>query len=184
MNTGKLVLFDASAVSARDLWAAAAVGLASAPALARWNGTAWSQDRSILGVLPKTTQQGRTVIEAVNAVSDHDVWVAASTSSHGRTTGIVVVHWNGVRWSRVKPKSAGYYLPSAVYDGNGGWWSAPYYATTAFTRYLLHEARGHWSKASLPGSEYTCTVKLARVPRSDVMLATGSNALATGTVLA
>ncbi len=176
LDTGNLVLFSASAVSARDLWAAGAdvSPEVDQPVLGRWTGTKWTENRSISGVLP-TSASALTVISAVNARSDRDVWVEATMiSNRGRTTGVVVAHWNGTKWSRVKRGSKGYYLPAAVPDGHGGWWSAPYQtAFRAVTRYLLHEARGRWTRYPLPGPVLASSLHLVHVPQSQAMLATG-----------
>lgn len=183
VNTGSLVLFSASAISARDLWAAGADVSNSLPALGRWTGTKWTESRSISAVLPNTASSF-TVISAVNALSDRDVWVEAVTTSRGGTTSVEVVHWNGTKWSRVKRGSKGYHLPVAVSDGHGGWWSAPYQtAIGAVTRYLLHEARGHWTRFPLPGPSYASSLDVVHVPHSQAMLATESYR-GTGTVLA
>src|SRR5262249_9555851 len=57
MDTGNLVLFRASVVSATDIWAAGAVvgGAPPMPMVATWNGSTWVEDRSVGAVLPKPT---------------------------------------------------------------------------------------------------------------------------------
>jgi hypothetical protein len=35
-------------------------------------------------------------------------------------------HWNGASWSQVATTGFGYYLPVAVPDTHGGWWSTGY----------------------------------------------------------
>ena len=188
LNTGHLVLFDASVVSPRDLWAAGvefSAGGAFQPALGRWNGTRWTQDRSILTALPKNTRHSEVVTNAVNAISDRDVWVQAFIIGEAGVTGVAVVHWDGTRWSRVKPGSMGYYLPTAVPDGHGGWWSAPYNTRNSpVTRYLLHEQGARWTRSPLPGPLYTYPLSLAHVPHSQAALAAGSYQQTPGTVLA
>ena len=175
-NTRRLVIFNASVVSATDIWGAAATykGAQALPALARWNGKNWTPDRSIDAVLPKPTSRMQVVIGAVNALSDRDVWVEATTTNfqHG-TQSTVVVHWDGRAWHRVRRSFFGYYLPTAVPDGHGGWWAVPYLSRSF--RYLLHGTRGHWTKIPMPRNVLVdaYNVNLSHVPHSVVTVADG-----------
>jgi hypothetical protein len=175
LNTGKLVIFNASVVSPDDIWATAAdtTTIQPKPVLARWNGTTWTEDSSIDAVLPSPSNTRSVGLAAIKALSDHDVWVQAWVSSSGHVVSVVVVHWNGTKWSRVKPGSRGYYLPAAVPDGHGGWWSVPYPGATGLISYLLHQANGHWTRFPLPTPLYAFNVHIAHVPHSRAMLATG-----------
>jgi hypothetical protein len=102
-----------------------------------------------------------TFVTGCNVVGSGNVWV-----------------FGGREWGRVKPGSPGYYLPTAVSDGHGGWWSQPY-ADSALTRYLLHRVGGRWLRSALPialvdpigGLPY---YEIIRVPHSDTMLVAGS----------
>jgi hypothetical protein len=188
LSTGSLVIFRASVISADDIWAAAAdVSTPNPrPVLARWNGTSWTEDSSIGSALPTPTNTIRVSIDAIKALSDRNVWVEAQVSNGFRITGAVIVHWNGSKWSRVKPANPGYYLPNAVSDGHGGWWSVPYPAS-GVTRYLLHEAGGHWTRFPTPVPLDTYGLSLAHVPHSRAMLAASTYSRAgraTGVVLA
>jgi hypothetical protein len=169
------VIIDASVVSAGDLWAAAADAstIRPKPVLARWNGTSWTEDNSIGAVLPTPTRTRGVSIAAIRAFSDRDVWVQAWLST-SQSLSALVVHWNGSRWRRVGPSSPGYYLPTAVPDGHGGWWSAPF-AASRLTSYLLHEVNGRWTRFRLPTPQplLAALVSIAHVPHSRAMLATG-----------
>jgi hypothetical protein len=186
MNTGKLVLFNASAVSAGDIWAVGAdvTHLTPQPVMGRWDGHAWHEVRSIAAALPQQTQSTRVGLEAVNALSRHDVWVLASMARGCCITRFLVVHWNGHKWSRVRPGSPGYYLPTAVSDGHGGWWSTPY-LTSLTVRYLLHRAHGRWSRFALPVPlslfpGISPGGGIVHVPHSSAMLLAGSQIHARG----
>ena len=193
-STGSLVLFNASAASATDIWAAAADISNSShiqPVIARWNGHSWREMRSIGSALPKVTSTTTVGLDNIKAFSASNVWVLATVFRQSRLS-FSVVHWNGHTWSRVRPGSPGYYLPTAVRDGNGGWWSPPYLPSDS-APYLLHRTRGSWTRFSLPvrlavffgiaGSFFGIT----HVPHSHAMLVAGaqqhSNSL-TGVVLA
>lgn len=164
LNTGNLVIFDASEVSATTIWAAGAdvSRLPYRPVLARWNGHTWTEDRSIDSALPKPTAKVSVGIAAIHAVSARDVWVEATTHSQRGASTVIVVHGNGTTWHRVRTGSPGYYLPTAVPDGHGGWWAAPY-AANYETRYLLHEANGRWTKVPMPAGVLLQTYDLSLI---------------------
>ena len=181
LKTGNLVLFNASAVSATDIWAAAADISHSPtiqPVLARWNGRSWREIRSIGTALPRPTSTTMVGLDNINALSGRNVWVLA-TVFRKSAMSFIVVHWNGLAWSRVRPGSPGYYLPTAVRDGHGGWWSVPYLSGQV-VRYLLHRAHGRWTRFSLPvpltvflGAE-TSSFGLTHVPHTNAMLVAGT----------
>jgi len=154
IKTGHLVLFNASAVSATDIWATATDTSNSPPfhaVVARWNGRSWHEMRSIGASLPTLTSTTRVGLDNVNALSARNVWVLA-TVLRKSAESFLVVHWNGQRWSRVAPGRPGYYLPTAVPDGHGSWWSAPYLADGSVP-YLVH--RTHGRLAPIPASGET-----------------------------
>lgn len=180
-NTGSLVIFNASVVSAKDIWAAAAAGDGScpcAPVVARWNGRSWREMKSIGAVLPKPTNTTGVGLDNIRAFSDRDVWVLASVVRNSALS-FVVAHWNGRTWSRVKPGRPGYYLPTAVPDGHGGWWSVPYLPSMSVP-YLLHRAGGRWLRFPIPvrlvfffGAQ-SSFFGMTHVPHSGAMLVAGT----------
>ncbi len=178
MKTANLILFNASVVSAQDIWATGAditnQGRRVTPVVAVWDGRRWVQHRSIDAALPRPTNQLQVGLEAINALSAHDVWVEAIVARNGTALGVVVVHWNGRRWHRVEPTSPGYHLPNAAPDGHGGWW-APAFIQNPSAPYLLHESNGRWTRFALPvrGGNILESFNLAHVPRTGSMLAAG-----------
>ena len=178
LNTGKVQLIGASVVSASDIWAGGgeyAPVPKVAPIVARWNGSSWRVIRSVGSVLPSPTNRKMVFIDAVRALSAN-VWARAVSVNFVTPAKVFVVHWNGHRWSRVKPGSPGYYLPGAVSDGHGGWWSAPYLTTSPFVRYLLHRVGSRWTTVQLPAADPLAlwSVRLVHVPHSRAMLAAGT----------
>jgi hypothetical protein len=178
-NTGKVQLIDASVVSDRDIWAGGgeyAPVPKVAPIVARWNGSSWRVIGSVGSVLPSPTNSTMVYIDAIRALSATDVWARAVSVNFVTPAKVFVVHWNGQRWSRVKPGSPGYYLPAAVSDGHGGWWSAPYPATSPDVRYLLHRVGSQWTKVQLPAADplVAWSVSFVHVPHSQAMLAVGT----------
>src|SRR5262245_7948018 len=167
LDTGNVHLIRASVVSARDVWAAGgeyAPVPRVRPIVARWNGSSWRVIRSVGSVLPLPTNSRLVYTDAVRAISATNVWVQA-ISTNFTTRKVFVAHWNGHRWTRVKPGRPGYYLPTAVSDGHGGWWSAPYLATGP-VRYLLHRVGSRWTRVPLPAADPLApwSVRLVHVP--------------------
>ncbi len=187
IKTGNLVLFTASAVSAKDIWAAGADishSPRNQPVVARWNGSSWREIRSIGAALPGPTSTTLVGLDDIKAMSARNVWVLA-TVVRGSAVSFVVVHWNGHNWSRVSPGSPGYYLPTAVSDGHGGWWSVPYLPNRP-VRYLLHRAQGRWTRFALPVQLFfspgsvSPTFGITHVPHSKAMLIVGTQIKPTG----
>jgi hypothetical protein len=188
LNTGSLVLFGGSVVSANDIWAAGAditsPSFVPMPVLGRWNGQAWVEDRSIAAVLPKPTSTRGVGLVTINALSDSDVWVQAGVGI-ANTTRVIVVHWDGQGWHRVSTASFGYHLADAVPDGHGGWWAPPY-VQDASAPFLWHGVDGHWTRFPLPTSitNNPAGIALAHVPQSAAMLGASSNTGRHGVILA
>lgn len=91
-----------AAVSARtdtDAWTVA-IGSATSPLVARWNGTTWSQ---VAG--PVISGAISTVPYAVSASSASDAWLVGRTSKFRHTTALGA-HWNGTSWSVVATPAA------------------------------------------------------------------------------
>lgn len=180
LNTGNLVLIHASVVSPNDIWAAGAdvTNVTPVPVLGRWNGTAWAEDTSIDSVLPKPTSTTGVGIDAINAISDSNVWVDAFTENQKNAFTFIVVHWDGSTWSRVSTTSFGYHLPDAVPDGHGGWWAPPFVENLS-APFLRHGANGRWAKFLLPIQEGFSAAAdnfaLAHVPQSAAMFAAGDS---------
>jgi hypothetical protein len=147
-------LGQASVVSRNNIWATGWDGIEGV--LAHWDGTTWKADPSVLKALPRPSGTVEVQVGSVTAISSSDLWVEALVGREGAGGvwhyGPVAEHWNGASWKRAAASSFGYYLPVAVPDGQGGWWSAGYPATGSprSMTYLLHGTRGHWVKVGLP----------------------------------
>ena len=103
-------LWDASAVSAADVWAVGdfytrARGNDHTLVL-HWNGTRWAKVRS-----PNPSQR-LSSLQAVDALSPSDVWAVGSAgfvADHTESVRTVTLHWDGASWSQVPAPD-----PSAV----------------------------------------------------------------------
>lgn len=177
LNTGRLILFNASVVSGSNIWATGAVVLPPKfipePLLGHWNGRTWRAVRSITSALPAPSASTGVGLRNIKAFSSRDIWVSAFVSHRSGPVATIVVHWNGRRWSRVRPGSAGYYLPAAVSDGQGGWWSVPYGIANR-VRFLWHRREnGRWIRFPLPVALTSFSLAIAHVPGTGAMLAAG-----------
>jgi hypothetical protein len=144
--------------------------------VATWNGSTWVEDQSISAVLPKPTSKAGVGIDQINALSARNVWVEAFVEGQARIIRIIVVHWNGRSWSRVKPASFGFHLPNAVPDGQGGWWAPPFTEQIS-APYLLHGTNGRWTRFPLPivGEFSPTNFALTHVPQTALMFAAGDS---------
>jgi hypothetical protein len=172
-TTGGFYLIAASKLSASDAWAYASTSQGADDVVAHWNGHAWSRDASFSAALKAAHASSESFIGAINAVSPGSVYVSVSEILvHGTATTVsdVVFHRSGGTWRRVSKTSAGYYLPTAVPDGHGGWWAANPFAVGG---YLMHESRGRWKRVNLPvPAGYTgSAIALAHVPGTDATVA-------------
>src|ERR1700722_18624059 len=152
-TTGNFFLVTASEVRPTDGGAIAADSIGSNDVVAHWNGRTWTRQSGLAKVLPGL---GRTVdpgFQQIHAVGGGNFWVAGQliTLSNSKVSNIVL-HLIGGKWYKVARGSAGYYLPTAVPDGRGGWWASQLFATPQSAPSLLHEAKGKssWVRVALP----------------------------------
>jgi hypothetical protein len=174
-------LGQASVISPGNIWATGWDGIEGL--LAHWNGSTWTTDPSLLTALPTPSSTVEVQVRMVNAIRSSDLWVEALVGrkgKHGWRFGPQVMHWNGHAWSAVSKSQFGYYLPVAVRDGRGGWWSTGYPAESARTpsmTYLLHGAGGSWTKVALPAvpaGDYLQVSEPASVPGTRTSYAVGN----------
>ncbi len=92
------ILYGVDAVSPSDAWAVGryiqgTIGLTLAE---HWDGSTWTVIHT-----PSPRKSPSSSLDAVAAISTGDVW---AVGTHSVTNGdkALVVHWNGVKWRRVK----------------------------------------------------------------------------------
>jgi hypothetical protein len=162
------IIADASAISATDIWGEGENAF-TFPGVEHWNGHQWIRNVKLTAVLPKDSSSMVVNFDGITALSDHDVLFRVTEENcecgNPKFRKVVVLRWNGHSWSTVKRSDPGFYLPGAVPDGHGGWWSVSDQSPAA----LLHLIRGHWVKVP---------VKIAGCPGLPVTLAavTGTSA--------
>ena len=142
-------LANASAISAGDVWAEGDDSFGF-PVVSRWNGRSWVRNTALTAALPKPSSSRELFIDGITAISDSNVWlrVLVTTFSGGnRSDSLLVLHWNGSSWLKVGPSNPGYFLPGAVRDGHGGWWSViPADSFGHLPSGVWHQVSGHWVK--------------------------------------
>jgi len=184
-TTGHFYLISASKVSARDIWAMAADQVGNNDVIAHFNGSSWSADSAFAAALPAQSSTLTWSVSAINAVRAGDVWVAGQilreTSPDTWVPSPYVLHLAGGKWHTVARSNAGYYLPGAVSDGHGGWWSQGTglefgFGAASAKPYLLHESGGRWSRVSIavPKGYQMQIMDVVHVPGSHAMLAVAS----------
>ena len=151
VTTGNFSLVTASKVSGSDMYAIAAGPIGLNNVVAHWNGRAWRRVNGLGATLPAESNTVIWEVTAINAVAPGNVWVAGEINN-GTTSSAFVRHLVSGRWHKVARTNAGYYLPTAVRDGHGGWWSTgiPFAQPVEASPYLLHEVRGSWHRVALP----------------------------------
>jgi hypothetical protein len=136
-----------SASSASNIWALAFAG--GKPAALHYNGKKWRITTFPAGLAAKSLTLSP---EQILAVSPTSVWVSIATSSV-KPGPLVLLHWNGKRWSKVAGKSRpAATLPGPMAsDGRGGVWMAAVGGlSTSPGLLLLHYSGGRWSADKVP----------------------------------
>ncbi|MGD0375436.1 MAG: hypothetical protein ABSB01_12740 [Streptosporangiaceae bacterium] len=144
-----------------------------------FNGSRWR----VIPLPARLLPAGHTILpEQMLAVSATSVWgtiYAATGSSRGP---VVLMHWNGLRWSRVTGRlPAGALAGPIAGDGNGGLWL--YAVRPAGAGYLVHYLHGTWTSAAGPassGSTVSVTA-LTHVPGTSSLWASGTIGVGFGT---
>ena len=129
-----------SASSGRNIWALTFVK--NKWASLRYNGSKWQVISLPRKLAPAgTTLGGRQIL----ALSAKNVWATIGTVTKTGLGPVVLLHWNGSRWSKVTGKLPADSLAGPIAsDGNGGIWLAAARRATAVP-VILHFARGRWS---------------------------------------
>jgi hypothetical protein len=158
-----------SGLSAGSIWAFGGTSVA------HWNGHTWSRT-SVKGLLPKRTMFQNPALTAIYAQSASSVWAIANGSRQDEGGPLIVLHYNGHRWSQVaKSNSFGGFgvLGQVAPDGRGGLW-IPMPEPQGATSRLVHYSGGHLTAASLPVAGTKIVVDaVAPIPGTTLALAGG-----------
>jgi hypothetical protein len=158
--------------SDKDIWSLTFAGKPSAPAAFRYNGKKWQLTRFPASAAKDAPLQ-------ILAESATNAWVTLGPTG-ATSRPLILLHWNGARWSRVTGKlPADTLLGPVAPDGRGGLWLP---AADGVHEVLLHFASGRWSSVRVPAShgKLPDVTALALVPGTRTLLGTGPLAYGPG----
>jgi hypothetical protein len=162
-----------SALSATDAWAFSGTNVY------HWNGREWT-GTSVKSLLP-AVQQGlnHPLVSSILALSTRNVYAVGNGDAQDAGGPIVVLHYNGHKWSRVADGANpilgdGYGGVQVTTDGDGGLW-IPTFGAHGTLSFLLHYSSGKLTDAKLPIGMGSITVdSVAHIPGTTEEL-TGGN---------
>jgi len=134
-----------TASASNNIWTLTFAG--SRPASMRYNGSKWQVLKFPAKLGPASADLGP---QQILALSRTNVW---ATFSPNTTTGVgtlVLLHWNGTKWSKITGKLPDASLTGAIAsDGAGGVWLAAVNASDTVPM-ILRYSHGRWSKFAVP----------------------------------
>jgi hypothetical protein len=157
-----------SALSATNAWGFNGVDVE------HWNGRGWI-GTSVKSLLPHAVAGlNSPQVVGVLALSPSSVYAIGNGTAQDEGGPLVVLHYNGRRWTRLATGGFGYGpTPEISSDGGGGLW-LPMNGPVGGTSHLVHYAAGRLAPASLPFSAPKITiVSVAHVPGTTQQLAGG-----------
>jgi hypothetical protein len=141
----------ASALAPDDIWTVGPMTKPSAGfalAAAHWNGQSWRTLKFPPTPLPPgvSTDPGGIV-----ALSARDVWADLGLSTDTNTyPGIILLHWNGKRWTRVKVPYATSLVGDITGNGRSGIWIFAAGPAPSLLTYLYNLRKGRWARQQVP----------------------------------
>lgn len=159
----------ASSSSRSNVWAWAYEAKHRAWVALHFNGKKWRAIRLPAKLLPP----GHTVLpEQMLARSRDSVWGTVYAAAGGSRGPVILLHWNGRRWRRVRGQlPAGSLTGPIAPDGHGGLWLSA--QRPGGTSFLAHYRHGTWTQSAVPGSPVTVTA-LALVPGTRALWGSGT----------
>jgi hypothetical protein len=135
-----------TASAASNIWTLTSTS-AGQPASMRYNGSKWQIINFPRKLGPAAADLGP---EQILALSPKDVWATFSPNNTAGVAALVLLHWNGKKWSKITGKLPDASLTGAIAsDGTGGVWLAA--ANAAGTvPLILHYSHGKWSTSAVP----------------------------------
>jgi hypothetical protein len=144
------LLSAVAATSASNAWA---VGTSthtfssSQTLIAHWNGSAWTRVPS-----PNpagTGSSSQNALFSVAATSASNAW-AVGYYSNGRTSGSLVLHWNGTTWKQQTSPAQGTLLSVAATSGANAWAAGSLGGSQATKTVIEHWDGATWGQQTSP----------------------------------
>jgi hypothetical protein len=159
-----------SALSDHDVWGF------TPTSVEHWNGHTWT-GTSVKGLLPAVDPHGlnNPSLVGILALSASNVYAIGSAQSQDEGGPMVVLHFNGHKWSKVATGDFGYgpFHNQFDSDGMGGLW-IPMNGSAGGTPFLVHYAGGKLTEAVLPLNPNNIdVVSVSRIPGTTQQLAGG-----------
>ncbi|MBO3745988.1 hypothetical protein J5X84_07915 [Streptosporangiaceae bacterium NEAU-GS5] len=143
------VPFRVTAIDQRrgELWAIGDDTVEDVPAAARWNGASWTMTR--MPDFPQVLAEQHVVLKQVAVGGRGDVWaqgdISADCDENCSPGRILVMHWNGGKWSYWLQRHTEPVLVSRIERRRlTGLWSAG-------DDVVLYMSDGRWARAIVPG---------------------------------
>jgi hypothetical protein len=113
-------------------------------------------------------------VAGILALSNRNVFAIGSGDSEDEGGPVVVLHYNGSKWTRLARGQFGNGPnPEFSYDGAGGLW-LPVSGSDSGITYLLHYSDGTLTQAALPVAAAKITISaISRIPGSVGQIAAG-----------
>jgi hypothetical protein len=137
-------LQGASALSATSIWAFGGTNVA------HWNGKSWAKT-SVAALLLKNTQLSHSFVAGIYAASARNVYATASGGRQDEGGPLVLLHFNGSKWSRVAENTSLGGPAAIIPDGRGGLW-IPVDTGVPPSSSMEHFSHGHLASVTLPFS--------------------------------
>jgi hypothetical protein len=162
-------LAGGSALSATSVWAFRGTSVY------HYDGHKWARTR-VARLLPKNNGLNNPVVTGIDAQSAHNVYAIGNGQAEDEGGPIVVLHYNGQRWTKVAEGLFGDGTqPSQQIspDGRGGLWM-PMPGFGGEPSYVVHYSGGKLTPAALPhGAQGIDVESIANIPGSTEMLGGG-----------
>jgi hypothetical protein len=131
--------------ASNNIWTLTFTG--SRPASMRYNGSKWQIFKFPAKLGPAAAALGP---QQILALSPKNVWATFSPNATTGVATLVLLHWNGKKWSKITGKLPNASLTGAIAsDGAGGVWLAAVNAADTVP-WILHFSHGRWSKFTVP----------------------------------
>jgi hypothetical protein len=134
-----------TASASTNIWTLTSAG--SRPASMRYNGSKWQIIKFPANLGPTAAALGP---QQILALSSKDVWATFSPNATTGVATLVLLHWDGRKWSKITGKLPNASLTGAIAsDGTGGVWLAAVNAADTVPL-ILHFSHGRWSTFAVP----------------------------------
>jgi hypothetical protein len=153
-SPGAGTVYGFSFSAAGNGWAVGSVGAKTL--LLHWNGRTWSSTAAAGPPPPTTSYRTAGALAGVAAASAGSAW-AVGHAGNGASARVLMLHWNGSRWSRVTSPAVltgiGALTAVTVVSAKDAWavgYTGAFTTTSSTRTLLLHWNGSAWSRVTRP----------------------------------